>query len=117
LSVARGRNSPEKLWGQKAARLVVVIATHSDGSPGLFAYGVDPEDGALLFAHSFAEGGLGEFLRFVVDGSQHHAFSNAVEYPNPPLEPPGPKANVVIHYAQAVRADEVLAQVSDPTHA
>jgi len=116
LSVARGPNSPPVLW-RDAQRLVVVITTHADvgkGTPGLFAYGVDPETGAVMFSHSFAADGLGEFLRFVVDGAVQHTISNVVEYPNPPVEPPGPKAQVLVDYARVVRSGEEFAQLGGP---
>jgi len=118
LSVARGPNSPLVLWGD-AHRLVVVITTHADvgKGTGLFAYGVDPETGAVMFSHSFAANGLGEFLRFVVDGPVQQKAGNVVEYPNPPVEPPGPKAQVLVDYARVVRSGEEFAQLGGPGQA
>ena len=67
LSVAHRRNSPPELW-RDALRLVVVVATRSDGQ-GWFAYGVDPDRVTLVFQRAVPDGGLGDFLRYLVDGA------------------------------------------------
>jgi len=133
LSIARTAGSPSSLWGGDpgVSRLVVVVSTIpvTTQGYGFIAYGVDPEHAdpehdTPVFARLVQVGGLGEFFKFLIEGTEPGQSGNLNPFfpdiaPNsvdiitvqPP--PPGPKVDVVFSYASAVRSDETLAELGE----
>jgi hypothetical protein len=136
LSIARTSSSPSEFWGN-AQRLVIIVAT-TDVADVLVAYGVDPEHGVgpehsqQVFETSVWANQLGSFFKFLVDGNPGAGAGgrfesvalggitpdpNSVDVPAQQPPPPGPKAQVVLTYAAAVRSGESLAEVGEPVSA
>jgi hypothetical protein len=122
LSVERPNPTPTSSWGDDPGRgtirglqrLIVLVAIEGDSDESATAYAIDPDhvDPArdqVVYALPVLIVRLGTFLKIIVDGDPLPVpYPLEVSHPQPPTT--GPKEQVALEYAAALRIDEQFAQ-------